>query len=272
MGINATSHHIPSIAAADRVNTPSPVAVTRTVEVHNAAELNAALANVQSGTEIHMADGVYQGNFELANKTGVTLSGSPNAVLKASDGYALHLQNSSNNSLQGFTVDGGRVGIMLDQSNGNTLSQLTVQNTGNEGIHFRDSSSNNTLQHSNIHDTGLVNAGFGEGVYIGSADHNNAHDYSNNNSIINNTISHTGAESIDVKDHTEGGKIIGNIFDTTGMRGEHFANSAVDMKPDTKNYLIQDNTTRGIGLGAAIRDITTHGGSNSSNQIHDNQI
>jgi len=228
------------------------VPVTKTVEVRNSEELKDALANAESGTKIRLADGVYEGNFSLKGKSGVTIEGSKNAVIKAGTdgGYALHLENSNNNTLKGFTVSGGEKGIMLDGSSDNLLDGLTVKDTGHEAIHFRNNSSNNQLQNSFIDNTGLTDPGFGEGVYIGSDPENVANDQSNGNMIINNVFGpNVRAENIDIKEGTSGGIIHSNTFNGTGLSGVHFASSVVDVKNNTEGYVFTDNLKIGGGQG-----------------------
>lgn len=66
-------------------------------------------------------------------------------------------------------------------------------------------------------------------------------DKSDYNEILNNHIGpNVAAESIDIKEGSCCGTIKGNTFDGTGMKGEHDADSWVDVKGD--KYDIQDNT------------------------------
>jgi hypothetical protein len=49
---------------------------------------------------------------------------------------------------------------MLDGATHNLLTNLSVHDTGQEGIHFRTHSSDNTLEWSTVHDTGKATDGF----------------------------------------------------------------------------------------------------------------
>lgn len=254
MGIQVNKNHgSNSVQTPDNVKEKVPI--TKTVEVRNSEELKDALANAESGTKIRLADGVYEGNFSLKGKSGVTIEGSKDAVIKAGTdgGYALHLENSNNNTLTGFTVSGGEKGIMLDGSSDNILEGLTVKDTGHEGIHFRQNSSRNLLQNSLIDNTGLTDPGFGEGVYIGSDPKNFANDQSNDNMIINNVFGpNVRAENIDVKEGTSGGIIRGNVFNGSGLSGEHSADSVLDLKRGTSGYIIENNPISNGGQGITV--------------------
>ncbi|WP_151633588.1 NosD domain-containing protein [Noviherbaspirillum aerium] len=263
MGIPVNKNHgSNSVQTPDNVKEKVPI--TKTVEVRNSEELKDAMANAESGTKIRLADGVYEGNFSLKGKSGVTIEGSKDAVIKGGDdGYALHLDDSNNNTLSGFTVSGGQKGIMLDKSSDNVLDGLTVKDTGQEGIHFRENSSRNLLQNSLIDNTGLKDPGFGEGVYIGSDPKNLANDQSNDNMIVNNVFGpNVRAENIDVKEGTSGGIILNNIFNGSGLSGEHYADSVVDIKSGTSGYIIDNNPTIAGGDG-----ITFEPGARASNLV-----
>ncbi|WP_194722212.1 NosD domain-containing protein [Noviherbaspirillum malthae] len=268
MGVSIDRNH-GSNAVQSPEKTKEKVPVTKTVEVRNSEELKNALSSAESGTKIHLADGVYEGNFSLNGKSGVTIEGSKNAVIKGgNDGYALHLENSNNNTLTGFTVSGGQKGIVLDGSSDNVLDGLTVKDTGQEGIHFRKNSSNNLLQNSSIDNTGLTDPGFGEGVYIGSDPKNFPDDQSNGNMIINNVFGpNVRAENIDIKEGTSGGIVRGNTFNGSGLSGEHFADSVVDIKANTHGYLIDSNIFTGGG-----GRITFEPGAQASNRVNPGDI
>lgn len=249
------------------------VPVTKTIEVKNSEELKAALASAEPGTKIKLADGTYNGPFKLEGKTGVTIEGSKNAILDggSTDGkdYALHLENSNQITLTGFTVKGGQKGIVLDESNDNLLDNLTVTEVGMEAIHFRKNSSNNILQNSHISHTGKANAGYGEGVYIGS-DSERGVDQSNFNQIINNTFGEgITAENIDIKENTKGGIIKFNIFNGSGLTGAHFADSTIDVKPGVTGYEISNNIFTGVNSGSMI---TFKQGGQGSNLLAENDI
>jgi hypothetical protein len=223
---------------------------TRVIDVANAAELTAALADATPGDRIQLADGTYPGNF-VAEVDGsedrrIALCGSRAAVLDGGgwqeSGYALHITGDAW-SVEGITITNAQKGVMADGVNFVILNRIEVHTTGHEAVHFRTHSSDNIIANSDIHDTGLDNEKFGEGVYLGTAvsnwgKHTNGEpDESNRNQVLANRIWNTSSESVDVKEGTEGGVIAGNSFNGAGMTG---ADSWVDMKGN--GYVIRGNT------------------------------
>ena len=161
--------------------------------------------------------------------------------------------------LSGFTVKGALKGIVLDGANHNLLSQLTVEDIDQEGIHFRTFSSNNVLQYSHVHDTGLGSPGYGEGVYIGSANSNwgsltgGQPDTSDDNCVAYNTIGpNVAAEGVDIKEGTTGGIVVGNRYDATGISGQNYADSFVDAKGN--GYRLYGNRVANPAHTTVIRD------------------
>jgi hypothetical protein len=236
-----------------------------TWNVTDAAGLKAALTGVAPGDTVHLADGSYADQF-VATTPGtaskpITLTGGPGAVLtdplfQASDtdcpsgqtGYGLWLNGAAYWNLTGFTVAGGKKGIVLDASPHVTIASVTVHNIGYEGVHFRKGSDHGILRDSTVYDTGKEEPGYGEGVYIGSANSNwacyatsggvDASDYVQ---VLNNHIGPgVAAESIDIKEGTHDGVVSGNVMDGTGQQNQHDADSDVDVKGD--HYTISGNT------------------------------
>jgi parallel beta-helix repeat protein len=270
---NTISHNY-NFSAGNTNQAGAQGGIVKTITVRNSAELRAALVHAGPGTKIQLALGVYSGHFELNGKTGVTIEGPKNAILNGgNNGYTLHLNNCRNITLTGFTVSGGQKGIVLDGSNKSLLNNLTVKDTGMEGIHFRRNSSYNVLQNSNIDNTGLQNPGFGEGVYIGSDPKNFKNDHSNFNRVMSNTFGpHVRAENIDVKTNTQGGVIANNHFNILGITGANHADSAVDVKFGATGYQIYGNSTVGVGSHYGRGNITFENGAQPRNSVHDNKI
>jgi hypothetical protein len=248
---------VPTPATASVVASPLPLApnddcaadAARRIDVHNAAELETALASAQPGDVIQLANGVYPGTFVVAAPGAaaarIALCGTPNAVIDGGDvgnGYALHV-TAGYWTIHGLTVTNALKGIMLDDADFVVLDQVTVHTIGHEGVHFRTNSSDNVIQDSQIYDTGRKRDKFGEGVYIGSAVSNwgtytgGEEDRSDRNAVLRNRIWNTTAESIDVKEGTTGGLIEGNTFDGTQLTG---ADSWLDLKGN--GYLVRANT------------------------------
>lgn len=216
----------------------------KTIEVKNSEELKSALANAESGTTIRLADGEYNGNFELKGKSNVTIEGSRNAKINGGDmnsGYALHVEDSENITLKGFSVTGGQKGIVFDGTNKSLLDDLSITGTGQEAVHFRKNSSDNVIQNSFINDTGNIDPGYGEGVYIGSDDEKGI-DLSNNNKVLGVEFGDdVTAENVDIKEHTQGNVVAYSKLNESGITGEHFADTAIDVKPAASGTLLYGN-------------------------------
>ena len=232
----------------------SDSSLQKTINVSTATQLSDALSTAKPGDEIVMADGVYKGNFVIPNEANgtmsnaITLRGSRNAILDGATiytGYVLHLK-ASYWILKGFSIRNGLKGLMTDEANHNVIDEISVNNIGEEGIHFRRFSSHNILQNAVVSNTGLKTPDYGEGVYIGTAvsnwakSSNGVEDRSDSNMIINNSIGpNCTAECIDVKEGSTGGTIKGNKFNSTGITGANSGDSWMDVKGN--NYLIESN-------------------------------
>jgi hypothetical protein len=251
-----------AVASAKTLSAPAAA----TISVTTAAELMAALLNVQPGGVIQLADGRYVGNFvATVNGTAgapITLQGSRNAILDGnttSTGYVLYLKNVSYWRVNGITVTNGQKAIMTDNANYNLIDGVKAYHTGEEAVAFRTFSSHNTIQNSEITDTGLLTPGYGEGVYIGSSMDNwgkytgGQPDTSDYNLVLNNHFGpNISAEHVDIKEGTTGGQVSGNYFDGAGMSGANYADSWVDVAGN--GYLISNNT----GVKAILDGYQTH--------------
>lgn len=245
----STMHSTPPVRTADQSHSPKPApsataspgaatpAIAQTVtcpspnkQVSSASELTKALSAARPGDVIELAAGIYTGNF-VANTVAtatdpIWLCGKSDSVLdgkETSSGYVLHLDGTSHWNLVGFSIRNGQKGIVTDRASFNTINNLSVRGTGDEGIHLRAGSTDNTVRGNDVSNTGLLKAKFGEGIYIGTAQKNwctisNCQpDRSDRNIIMGNHISHTTAENVDIKEGTTGGQLLGNSFDGTGM-------------------------------------------------------
>jgi hypothetical protein len=234
---------------------PAPILPLRTVYVHTATELKAALLAAQPGDDIVLADGVYSGRFvidSLRDGTAahpVTLRGSRDAILDGGSlttGYVLYLQADYWN-IRGITIRNGLKGMMCDGASRNLIDSIRVDGTGEEGIHLRRFSTHNTIQHSEITNTGLHTPDYGEGIYIGSAKTNwptytnGLPDRSDSNTVLENHIGPgLAAECIDIKEGTTGGIVRGNHFNAQGISGANAADSWIDVKGN--GWRIESNT------------------------------
>ncbi|TCO60495.1 right-handed parallel beta-helix repeat-containing protein [Actinocrispum wychmicini] len=242
-----------------------------TYQVSTAAQLKAALAAVNPGDTINLANGNYAGQF-VATRPGtasapITLTGGPSAVLSdplfnpgdtdcpsGQTGYGLWLQGANYWNLKGFTVTKAKKGIVLDSSQHVTVDGVTVHDVGYEGVHFRKSSAFGVIKNSTVYNTGLEQPGFGEGVYIGSANSNwecfgtgGGPDAGNFVQVLDNKIGPgVAAEGVDIKEGTHDGLIAGNIFDGTGEKNQNSGDSVIDAKGN--NYTITGNTAKNAFL------------------------
>lgn len=240
---------LPGVSGPD----PTVPCPTATVSVSDSAGLAQALGSARPGTVIQLADGTYAGQF-TATAPGtaaqpIFLCGDSGAVLDgtatgSSGGYVLHLVGADYWRLSGFTVQDGQKGVVLDHSNYTILEHLTVQNTGDEGIHLREFSNDDLVLDNIVRQTGSARAKYGEGVYIGTAKSNWCtytdckEDFSDNDVIRGNDISDTTAENVDIKEGTTGGALIDNTFDGAGF-SKAGASGWVNAKGN--NYLIMGN-------------------------------
>ncbi|WP_301130436.1 right-handed parallel beta-helix repeat-containing protein [Streptomyces cacaoi] len=217
-----------------------------TIEVTDSRELKEALASASPGDTVQLADGTYSGTFRTTRagteSEPVTLTGSADAVLKASGGYGLHLDGAGHWNLRGFTVTGGQKGIVMDGADGVHIEGVTVHDLDMEAVHWRNSSSDGSIRDSTIRDTGHDGRGMGEGVYVGSAGGTGDDgDRSDNILIADNTLGPgIGGENIDIKEGTTGARITGNTFDGSGLTGANYDDSWVDIKGN--DVLVENNT------------------------------
>ncbi|CCG01357.1 right-handed parallel beta-helix repeat-containing protein [Blastococcus saxobsidens] len=251
-------------SAAGTSELPPACADVEAVEVTDADGLETALEDARPGQVIRLADGTYEGSFVATTAATpdapILLCGSRDAVLDGGDidgDYALHLQGASSWHLLGFTVTGGKKGVMVDAGTGHRIEDLLVTSMGDEAIHLRTNSSDNVVVGNTVRDTGLRKPKYGEGIYIGSAESNWCRqtdcepDRSDRNLIEGNDIAGTTSEAVDIKEGTTGGVLRGNTFDGSDMVE---ADSWVDVKGN--DWLIEGNTGQNSPVdGFQVHDV-----------------
>lgn len=236
------------------------------VHVATAAQLTAALSAAAPGQTIVLADGVYRGNFTLqasgTSSSIIRVTGSRKAILDGgtvASGYVLHLDNAHYVQVDGMTIRDGQKAVVLDQSTHDTLTNLDLQDTGEEIVLLRNFSSDNVVSSNQVHDSGHTTAGYGEGIYVGLSYSNwssgqsrtgGAPDTSDRNQILGNHVYDTTAENVDIKEGTSGGLIADNSFDATGISGANYADSWVDIAGN--GYTIRGNV--GTNPGSKLVD------------------
>ena len=209
----------------------TPPAPTRTVST--TGEISSALDNAVSGDVVKITPGRY-GPVDL-HRSGVTVLGGPGVVFDGGSydaDYAFRVHDASGVRLIGFTVRDAQKGLLIENTQRSALQDLTVTDTGDEGLAIRKSSSDNLLYHMTVHDTGKTEPGYGEGIYVGQwsgtwSSPGNP-DRSDRNVISHCRVYATGAESVDVKEGTSGGILEYTAMDGARMSGQNYADSAVD--------------------------------------------
>lgn len=247
----APAASLPGVSGPD----PTVACPGATVTVGTAAQLTQALSSAVPGAVIRLSDGTYSGKF-TATAAGtaarpIFLCGDSGAVLDGgsttASGYALHLTGANYWRLDGFTIQDGQKGLVLDHSDNVVVEHLTVQNIGDEAVHLREFSDDDLVLDNTIRQTGSLDPKFGEGVYIGTAKSNWCTytfcepDQSDNDVVRGNTISATTAESVDIKEGTTGGALIDNNLDGAGLSPKG-ASGWVNAKGN--DYLIKGNVGR----------------------------
>nr|WP_243843569.1 right-handed parallel beta-helix repeat-containing protein [Microbacterium endophyticum] len=221
-----------------------------------------------------MSATTYSGEFTVTTSgtasAPITLCSSNDATISpqsTSTGYGLHLDHADYWKLDGFSITGGKKGIMLDASSHNELTNLKVSGTGEEGIHLRTHSSDNIVSSSTIHDTGLSNPEFGEGIYVGSAESNWCRytecqpDRSDRNVLTRNHVYDVAAEAIDIKEGTGDGTISENTLSTPETTT---VDSVVDIKGS--GWTARENRIS-AALGAGIQVHRVNADSGAQNVI-----
>ena len=205
----------------------------KTIYVGTTEELREALKNAEAGDTILLSGGEYEweqkgtaGSLFMSSAEGtenapITIKSadkSDPAVIKGkefSDGIAFYITGDYWD-IEDIIFCDARKGIILDNSNHTIIKNVTVYNTGEEGIHIRDGSSECRVIGANVHDCGLLTPKYGEGIYIGSAKSTSGYSHDCNDNILQNCIigPNTAAECVDIKEYTKG-----NIIENCTMYG-----------------------------------------------------
>ena len=202
------------------------------------ANLHAYMKSAVFGDEIILHPGTYTGSFySFADGTAsqrITIrSADPKnksviSGLHFAYGEALYIAGNHwiardlilTNALHGIVFDNAMFGAIINCEVRDTgmkrlelssrcvarsITSLSLNSTGEEGIHIRDGSSNIMIQGNSIQNTGLSEPGYGEGIYVGSD--KGVHNIFNSSvafiTIQANVIGpNVRAEAIDVKEGT----------------------------------------------------------------------
>jgi nitrous oxidase accessory protein NosD len=240
----------PAVSGSSPLPTKVGCAPNGANEVGSADALRAALATAVPGATIRLADGRYGGPFVITGsgtpQQPITLCGGRGAVLDGGPpdgGTTLELRGAHYWHVAGFSIRGGKKGLMADATQASLIEGLSIMDIGDEALHLRSGSSDNTVRGNTIRNTGLRKPQFGEGIYIGSARSNWCQhsgcgpDRGDRNIIEGNDIARTTAESVDIKEGTTGGVLRQNTFSGVGMVA---TTSWVNVKGNS--WTIDDNT------------------------------
>lgn len=228
-----------------------------TVSVGSSAELSAALSVAGPGVVIRLAPGTYSGQFVVGGsgspgapvwvcgpRSAVITSGSP------SDGHGVTVEGRHDVVLAGFTIRNVLKGVTVVGSQRITVTDVLVEDVGNEAVHLRHQTSESEVTFSTIRRAGLVRPEFGEGIYVGTSDANWCKfnecrpDTTSGIRVFGNVISDTGAQAIEAKAGTSNGVIASN-----SVSGGRSADAWVTVKGN--GWLVADNsgsTSRSYGF------------------------
>ena len=226
--------------------------------------LDRALDLVADDGVIRFESGTYE-PIRLVGLDGVSLAGEGNVTFRDGDyfgGAGIHVENSSNISISGVTVNQALWGIYVSDSHGVVLQNNTVSDIGQEAIRIKGGSSNVTIDSNLISHTGRRSShSNGEGIYIGTGSPGGV-DHVSNVLITGNQISDTTDEAIDIKTPSTNVTVRENTISdivtrTSGAVVVH-VNSTSFSDP---NIVIDGNTIRNVSQHSGFRDgncIVTH--------------
>jgi parallel beta-helix repeat protein len=236
-------------------------AATTRVNPTTAADLQTQLSAAVAGAMIELsANTTYSTTteFTISGRNGTSnnriyLCGPATAVLQSTkatsgaDHYALHLNNSSYWTIDGFSARTGNKGVILEGSSNNLIRYLTVFDTSDDGVRVRKNSQNNTLEYNTISQAGTVNASKGSGITVGSPTgdwatvmgNSATPDNSSYNTLRQNTVKLVPAYPVDVREGTHGGRLDSNTLDGSKLTGG--TNSTACVKVRGTGYTVIKN-------------------------------
>lgn len=264
-----------------------PATELRTVQISaSGSDANSGLdgspvRTLDRALELVAADGtiLFQaGNYEpirLVGLDGVSLEGESGVVFRDGDyrsGAGIRVENSSNISISGMTVNHALWGIYVSNSHDVLLHGNTVSDIGQEAVRIKSGSSNVTIEENVISHTGRRSGDSnGEGIYIGTGSPRGV-DHVSNVLIVNNEISNISDEAIDIKipatNITVQGNTISDVVTRTSGAVVVHVNAETWNDP---NITIDGNTIRNVSQRSGFRDgncIVTH----ATTQIINNDI
>lgn len=263
-----------------------------------------AVDKAQPGDTINLAPGTYMQDFitktDGTQSQPITITGSPDAIVKGGGKARVVEINNSNIVLNGFSIDG--LSGNADSADGYAQKLVYVQGKGKQSgvegvkitnmrlinakgecVRLRYFAKDNEIAYNTIKNCGVEDFGFGrmknkngEGIYIGTAPEQTIDgknptsdtDVSSDNWIHHNTINTEGNECVDVKEGSTQ-----NIVENNSCTGQKDPNSAGLDSRGNGNIFRYNEVFGNQGAGVRLGGDTSSDGSNNEvygNNIYDN--
>jgi hypothetical protein len=248
--------------------------------VSTTAELNDAIANAAGGAVIWLNPGTYTclelNNLSFTREAPLIIRANPNqtgAVTFLPNGcyYTARIVSSSYVVFDGFTIDGGGVGVWVEASDHVMLQNLTISNPGQEGIRLRLNSIHIDILNNLISNTGQTNPQYGECIYVGTGGDEDFPDQTEYVWIENNEVHHCGAaEGINIKPEAFHITVRGNsVHDIAPGTPDQYNQSALTVEgagraenhrpSDPRDVWVESNTVSNITFGEWANGIMVGG-------------
>jgi len=254
----------------------------------------------QPGDTIILAEGIYLQDV-VSKRDGrvdapITIRGPSKAVVKGGGNNRIIEINHNYIVLDDFTVDGlfgsptsasgyrDTLIYVLGKENkagvtGLKVVNMTLKNSGGEGLRLRYFCQNNEIAYNKIGPCGIYDFVFsgggknGEGVYIGTAPEQLADgknptadpDQSNNNWVHHNTFNTQGNECVDIKEASSG-----NVIEYNKCTGQKDLDSGGISCRGNGNIIRYNKIYSNKGAGIRLGGDTSADGIN--NDVYDNNI
>lgn len=263
-----------------------------------------AVDKAQPGDTINLAPGIYLQDF-ITRTDGIegqpiTITGSPDAVIKGGGRGRIIEVNHSHVVLNGFTIDGlwgnansakgYREKLLYVQGRGkqsgvegSKITNMHLTNAGGECVRLRYFAKNNEIAYNTIQNCGVRDFKFGgmskkngEGIYIGTAPEQTKDgknptsdiDASANNHIHHNVINTKGNECVDIKEGSTQ-----NMIENNSCTGQVDPKSAGLDSRGSQNVFRYNQIFGNQGAGVRLGGDTPSDGNNNEvygNNIYDN--
>ncbi|MBV6433881.1 MAG: hypothetical protein IANPNBLG_04115 [Bryobacteraceae bacterium] len=222
------------------------------------------IEQLSSGDTLYVQSGTYSENIYISGPAGTA---SAPTVIRAYPGTTVTLRGLGTNSgrvkiantsyitFHGFIITNYNQGLFIDNSNNITISNCSVHDVGQEGIHPNSNSSYITVDGCTIYNTGMWKYN-GEGIYVGGV---GADDNTNHVTVRNSVIYNTADEGIELKPGTHHCLIDGNTLHHTNIVSNGYNGAAIEVNesttadaawPSNPAHVIRNNIIHDIGTGS----------------------